>query len=164
MILSGKPFPIDQQESWTTDEIAEEFSKGGPSYRMFQYLREKGLSLHCPSEDALKKINTIVEKMGETLRLSDADKALLALAVDVTTIPGKKPIILTDDYSIQNIASMLSIKFQSVTQSGITKTFKWIRRCQGCGRILSDTESICPICGSKAKFIVSEKMKNQKKM
>jgi len=157
-VLSGKPLPVDQQECWTVEEINAEFSEGGSSWRMFQYLLEKGLSLHRPSDSAIKKVKSIIQKMGETKRLSIADQSVLALAIDVKNMM-KKPVILTDDYSIQNIASVLKVQFQSISQKGITKTFKWIRRCRGCGRVLSADESICPICGSTAKYVVDKSAK-----
>jgi UPF0271 protein len=158
-LLSGKPLPIDQDECWTVEEIAEEFTEGGPSYRMFSYLCEKGLSLHRPSKKALDKVRSIVRRMGETYRLSTADQMVLALAFDVQQMENKKAIIITDDYSIQNIASVLKIQFQAVSQKGITKTFKWMRRCRGCGRKLTPEESICPICGSEARFVVDKHTK-----
>jgi UPF0271 protein len=162
-VLSGKPLPLDQQICWTSEEIANEFSIGGPSYRMFQYLLEKGLELHNPTEESKKIVLEIVERMGEGLRLSSADQAILALAVDVKRVTQNKAIILTDDYSIQNIASILNIEFQSISQSGITKTFKWIRRCRGCGRILTNNESDCKICGSPARFVVDKQVKQKRK-
>jgi len=163
-ILSGKPLPVDQQDFWTVEEVAEEFSPGGSSYRMFQYLREKGLSLHRPSKNAKRKVNQIIQKLGENLRLSSADRAVLSLAVDVDLMENVHAVILTDDYSIQNIASVLKIEFQPISQKGITKTLKWIRRCQGCKRVLSSDESVCPICGSNAQFVVDKKEgKNQDK-
>jgi UPF0271 protein len=161
-ILSGKPLPVDQQCCWTVDEIASEFSEGGSSWRMFQYLKEKGLSIRKPSNEAKKMVNETINKLGETLRLSNADQSVLALAVDVSFDKEKKPVILTDDYSIQNIASVLDIEIQSISQKGITKTFKWIRRCRGCGRILLPDESVCKICGSTAKFVVDKTIKKKK--
>lgn len=128
---------------------------------MFQYLQEKGLTLHRPSEKAKAKIRQVVNKMGEKKRLSLADQEVLALALDVNAMKEKKPIILTDDYSIQNIASVLKISYQPVSQKGITKTFKWIRRCRGCGRKLTDQEEECPICGSTAKYVVDKEKKNK---
>lgn len=128
---------------------------------MFQYLREKGLQLHRPSNKALEKIQHAIEQMGEKKRLSTADQSVLALAFDLNETEGKKAIILSDDYSIQNIASVLHIHFQSVSQKGITKTFKWIRRCRGCGRKLSEEETECPICGSSAKFVVDKQCRKK---
>ncbi len=162
-VLSGKPLPLDQQQCWTAEEITKEFSVGGSSYRMFQYLLEKGLKLHCPTEESKKIVQEIVKRMGEELRLSSADRAILALAVDVKRVKQGKAIILTDDYSIQNIASLLNIEFQSISQSGITKTFKWIRRCRGCGRSLTNNESDCRICGSPARFVVDKQVKQKRK-
>jgi len=161
-ILSGKPLPVDQELCWTVEEIASEFSEGGPSWRMFQYLREKGLSIRQPTEQAKKIIVETMKRLGENLRLSIADQMVLALAVDVSNEKDKKPVLLSDDYSIQNIASVLDISVQSISQKGITKTFKWIRRCRGCGRILSPEESVCKICGSTAKFVVDKSMKKKK--
>jgi endoribonuclease Nob1 len=162
-VLSGKPFPVDEEECWTVEEIANEFSEGGLSFRTFIYLREKGLSIHQPSIQAKKKVSIIIEKMGETSRLSSADKAVLALAVDVQEKKKIKAVILTDDYSIQNIASVLHIPFQSISQHGITKTFKWIRRCSGCGRTLSSNESVCSICGSNARDVIDRSQSKKKK-
>ena len=163
-VLSGKPLPVDQHQCLTVEEIADEFSPGGSSWRMFQYLIEKGLSIHRPSSEAKNQVNQVVKKMGETHRLSKADMSVLALAFEIKTEKKEKAIILTDDYSIQNIASILHISTQSISQKGITKTFKWIRRCRGCGRVLSQDETICPICGSTAKFVVDKKTKKTKKM
>jgi UPF0271 protein len=162
-VLSGKPLPLDQQQCWTAEEISNEFSVGGSSYRMFQYLREKGLSLHRPTEESKKIVNATIKQMGESLRLSSADQAILALAVDVMHTEKKKAIILTDDYSIQNLASVLNITFQTVSQTGITKTFKWTRRCSGCGRKLKNDESDCKICGSPARFVVDKQVKQKYK-
>lgn len=162
-VLSGKPLPLDQEQCWTAEEISNEFSVGGSSYRMFQYLREKGLSLHHPTEESKKMIHDTIKRMGEGFRLSSADQAILALAVDVRNVEKKKAIILTDDYSIQNIASVLNIAFQPILQTGITKTFKWIRRCRGCGRILSNDESDCKICGSPARFVVDKQITQKHK-
>ena len=115
--------------------------------------------MHRPSQEARKKIQRVLNKLGETHRLSPADQSLLALAMDIQLTHGKKPILLTDDYSIQNVAHLLQISFQPLSQRGITKTFKWIRRCRGCKRTLSSNETICPICGSSGKDVVVKKTK-----
>lgn len=163
VLLSGKPFPLDEEECWTVEEIAKEFSPGGASFRNFVYLKEKGLRIHQPSEQAKKKVALIIEKMGEKNRLSAADQAILALAVDVNDSFQKQAVILTDDYSIQNIASVLHIKIQGISQRGITKTFKWNRRCNGCGRLVSKNESTCLICGSDTRYVVDNSPSQSKK-
>ena len=65
--------------------------------------------------------------------------------------------ILTDDYSIQNVANELGIHFETMSQSGITKKFKWIYRCRGCGKKFKENISICPICGASTKNVISDK-------
>lgn len=94
---------------------------------------------------------------GDIDRLSNADKEILALALDINREDGKEAIILTDDYSIQNMAHVLNIKFENINQLGITKRFKWIYQCRGCGKKFKENIKTCPICGARTKNIISYK-------
>ena len=80
----------------------------------------------------------------------------MALSLDIKS-EKKEIIILTDDYSIQNVAHVTNINFESISQSGITKKFKWVSRCRGCGKKFKDNISVCPICGADTKNIISIK-------
>jgi len=155
-ILSGKPINIIG-DMVTSSSVSDEFSPGGRSYRSFQFLVEKGLKVMFPSSESVNKINRKSVEIGEENRLSKADKDILALALDFLKLNNKEVIILTDDYSIQNIAVVFKIKFESVNQIGITKKFKWSYRCQGCGKKFKEHINICPICGAEIKTIISNK-------
>ena len=88
---------------------------------------------------------------------------ILALASDINAENDKEAVILTDDYSIQNVAYTLNIKFESISQKGIAKRFIWSRRCLGCGKNFKENLKTCPICGSATKSIVSNRGNIRKK-
>ena len=154
-ILSGKPINLNDVDLVTTSGISDEFTPGGRDYKIFHFLKEIGLTIQSPSKDSIEKINAVSKKTGDLSRLSNADIELLALSLDMSKDEGNEVVILTDDYSIQNVANALNIKFESMSQSGITKRFKWTCRCRGCGKNFKENIKICPICGTKTKNIVS---------
>ena len=157
-ILSGKPINLDNAIIVTTPGVSNELKPGGRDYQSFVYLKEKGLSIRSPSEKLIKRIITICKKTGDYNRLSNADMEILALANEINIDSDNEVIIVTDDYSIQNIANYLNIKFQTISQTGITKRFKWVCRCRGCGKKFKDNIKICPICGTETKTVISSKI------
>ena len=150
IILSGKPIDLDSSPMVTTSSVSAEIKSGGRDHRLFQYLLEKGLIIRDPSKKAIEKIHDIATETGDINRLSDADIDILALAVDLKN-EKKDVIILSDDYSIQNVAAALNMKFQSFNQRGITKKLKWQYRCPGCGKQFQEPVKECPICGTEIK-------------
>jgi len=160
-ILSGKLIDLEGATLITTLGVSNELSPGGRDYQLFQFLIEKGLAIQLPSKESINKIKTICQKTGDTNRLSNTDIEILALALDKNE-DDTEVIILTDDYSIQNAANELNIRFETISQSGITKRFKWTCRCRGCGKKFKENISICPICGAVTKNIVSNKKKLRK--
>jgi UPF0271 protein len=153
-ILSGKPLSFEDAQLVTTINIEQEIKPGGRDYQNYIYLREKCLILKESSKDSIKKVKETSKKTGDIDRLSLFDIEILAIALDENKQKDVEVVILTDDYSIQNVATYLEIRFQSINQNGITKKFKWINRCRGCGKKFKDNISICPICGSDTKKIV----------
>ncbi|MFW6119865.1 MAG: NOB1 family endonuclease [Petrotogales bacterium] len=154
-ILSGKPINLENANMLTTPSVSDEIQPGGMDYRIFKFLQEKGLVIQSPSKESVNKVKKIAEKTGDKERLSPADIDILALALDVNK--NHNGIILTDDYSIQNVAAALHIKFQSFSQRGITKRFKWHYRCPGCGKQFKEWIKICPICGTETKILIDHK-------
>jgi len=152
-ILSGKPINLDGVLMATTPAISSELKPGGRDYRNFVFLQEKEVDVLSPSKKSINKIEYIAEKTGDMTRLSSADIEILALAIDINKDTQKEAIILTDDYSIQNIANILNIKFQSFSQKGITKKFKWQSRCPGCGKRFNKSIKICPVCGTPTRIV-----------
>ena len=156
-ILSGKPINLGNAVMITSPGVSSEFSPGGRDFRAFQLLKEKGLEIHSPSQESLQKIHLASVKTGDEKRLSQADKEILALSVDLCNNKKHDVIILTDDYSIQNVASFLGVSFQSFSQQGITTKRIWITTCQGCKKRFQEPVDICPICGTETKTTVQQK-------
>lgn len=132
----------------TSPLIEKEFTPGGASWRTFQYLKKAGLKILLPSVDSLAKIWDISEKTGDLDRLSPGDREILALAYDLKD----EGMLLSDDYSIQNIAQLLEIKYSPLSQKGITGIRQWIYRCTGC-RMISTKGGVCPVCGSPMRMV-----------
>ena len=153
-ILSGKQINL-QGAIFTVPGVSSELKPGGRDHRAFEFLKEKGLTVKTPSDEATDKVNVTSTQTGDFNRLSATDKQILALALDLT----KKysVIILTDDYSIQNVANKLGIDCESISQKGIIKNFKWGSKCSGCGKKFKENIKVCPICGAKTKNIISKK-------
>lgn len=142
-ILSGKDLPADC-ELFSSPKILEEI-KHGRMKRQLDYLIESGLKVISPSEETLMDIISAAEKTGDIARVSQADLEILGLAKEMDAV------LLTDDYSIQNLASELDVKYKGISQDGITKTIKWRIRCTGCGRYWDKMHESCPVCGSQLK-------------
>ncbi len=157
VFLSGKPLHIEDATLITTSGVSSEIQPGGRDFRSFELLQEKGLRIESPSKQSLKEMKTIAEKTGDIMRLSPADLEVLALACDFSNKENMEVIILTDDYSIQNVANAAHMSFLSFSQKGITKRFKWISRCPGCGKRFNESQKVCLICGTETKTIRQRK-------
>jgi UPF0271 protein len=150
-ILSGKPINIHNASIVTTPGVSEEFNPGGRDFHTFELLKETGLIIHLPSKEAITIVKKTAQETGDDRRLSVTDIEIVALALDINKKPDQEATILSDDYSIQNVASTLDIKYQGFLQKGITKKFKWVSRCPGCGKQFNEIKKICPICGTSTK-------------
>jgi len=159
-IFSGKPINIEDCKIFTTTSVSNEFQPGGRDFQNFQFMLEKGLMIQNPTKKSIEKITEVSKKTGDYERLSIADKEILALSLDKNDI--YEVIILTDDYSIQNLANNLNIKYESISQEGIKKRFKWTYICQGCKKKFKENKKTCPICGSETKKVVLRKKELKK--
>jgi UPF0271 protein len=105
-----------------------------------------------PSNEHWNKVKEVAKKVGDAFFLSETDLQILALASELNTENGT-PKIVTDDYSIQNVATQLGIEFVSLTTFGISRFLKWIRYCPACRKkYAADFKStICDVCGTDLK-------------
>jgi rRNA maturation endonuclease Nob1 len=95
-------------------------------------LREKKLIIKEPASDSLDQVQTAIKNSGDILRLSEVDKQLVALAITLKS--GFNPVVVTDDYSIQNILEILQIPYRSVLTEGIMKYMDGSRYVVDAGR------------------------------
>ena len=99
-----------------------------------------------PSKRSLVTVISESQKTGDSRRLSSTDKEILALSLDL----GYE--LVTDDYSLQNLASKLGVPFRSFNQKGIKEVVTWKAQCTGCGKIFSAEVEECDICGKATKM------------
>lgn len=142
-ILSGKDFPADH-ELYCSPKVLGEL-KHGRMKRRLDYLIESGLRIMSPSKETIENVRKHALDTGDIARISDADIEILSLAKELGAV------LFTDDYSIQNLARELEVKYQGIAQEGITKKIKWRYRCRGCGRYWDEMHDSCPVCGSELK-------------
>ena len=110
------------------------------------------LKILMPTEESMRIIEQICEETGDLKFLSSVDKSILALTIMLQD-DGKHPILLTDDYSIQNVAHTLHLTFQSVQEKGIRKRLKWTIYCPGCKKNFPSKTNLneCDACGTPLK-------------
>jgi len=143
-ILSGK-FNSTEHEIYTSPSISQELEQSEMSDK-FNYLLDAGLRIMSPSADSLRKVREGAHRTGDINRLSEPDLELLGLALEIDGI------ILTNDYSIQNLACELNIPFLSPNEQEISNVIIWEYQCKGCAQIFNKKTKECPICGSQLRF------------
>jgi len=158
-ILSGKPIHFNDATLVTTPGVSDELTPGGKDYLTFELLKETGLMIYAPSPEAINQVKKTAKETGDDRRLSVADIEIVALALDINKKPDQEATILTDDYSIQNVATVLKIHFLGFSQKIITQKFKWVSRCPGCGKQFNEPVKICPICGTATRSSPRKKEK-----
>jgi UPF0271 protein len=91
-------------------------------------------------------------KAGDTFKLSETDMQLLSLAAELKQ-QGYIPKILTDDYSIQNVARQLGIESSALATHGIKRQLEWIRYCPACYKQYAADSKFkeCQVCGTELK-------------
>lgn len=138
-LLVGK-YP-EMDEMLTTPDVVRELKRKGMTPELRSFIEVK-VTVASPSKGGMEKVMEAALESGDSERLSPTDMGLLALALD------EKATILTDDYSIQNLAMVLGIDYKGVMFPEITKRVSWRYRCVGCGRRYENHSDVCGVCGS----------------
>ncbi|OFX16827.1 hypothetical protein A3K71_04635 [archaeon RBG_16_50_20] len=152
LIMGLDPLGLEL-ESFSVPEVTEELrDQTGPSYRLAISASSGKLRIRSPTPDSLKEISDKARTLGDKIALSNADASVLALALDLLK-EGKTPVIVTDDYAVQNVAEGLGIAYQSLATLGIRQKFDWIFYCPACFRRYPGTGDleVCQVCGTKLK-------------
>jgi len=146
------PFSIDG-DVFTVPGVENEVIRSSLSYLRLKMAKESGkLGIRAPSQEALEEARAVSAFLGDAISLSDVDIELIALAIELAR-EGRDVILVTDDYSIQNVAKRLGISFSPVATFGIKEELRWVVYCPACRRRFPpDIESrLCPICGTLLK-------------
>jgi UPF0271 protein len=129
-------------EAYITQGVLDELEKYGD--RRADHL----LSILKVSQATSRTVGTVLKAAkgtGDSARLSPVDLEVLALALEL------KASVVTDDYSIQNLAAVLGVEYIPVGLKGITRVIRWNYLCTGCGKVFKEEHPDCPICGSSLR-------------
>jgi endoribonuclease Nob1 len=151
-IAGFDPLTVPEKQ-YTVPEVKNELIAGSMTWMRFNAAVESGkLVIKNPKSSAFQEIKEASKKVGDMRYLSEADLQVLALALELKG-SGYSPVIVTDDYSIQNVANKIGVEFTSLMTLGIKYRFKWILYCPGCYRKYPpDYKSkVCEVCGTELK-------------
>ena len=146
------PFSVIENQA-TVPKVEEEIKGNSMTWVRFKTAVENGkVKINAPSEDAWNKVIASANRVGDAFFLSETDLQVLALALEFK-VKGYTPQIVTDDYSIQNVATQMGIDFVSLATFGIRRLLEWTRYCPACHKKYpADYNSNeCTICGTALK-------------
>lgn len=135
----------------TVPKVEEEILRNSMIKMRFQTAVESGkVKIQAPSQDYAAKAQAT--KVGDTFKLSETDMQLLSLALELKE-QGYIPKILTDDYSIQNVAKQLNIESAALATHGIKRMLEWVRYCPACYKQYPADSKFreCQVCGTELK-------------
>jgi len=133
--------------------VERELASNSLPWTRFKTAIESGkLRVKAPSRTFLRGVKESSKTVGDVLFLSEVDLQVLALALELKG-RGYIPLIVTDDYSIQNVANQVGVEFASLMTFGIRFQHHWIMYCPACYHkyppdYKNDT---CEVCGTRLK-------------
>jgi len=143
VLYYGKDLPAGF-ECVITPGVVRELNREEMGDRL-ELLLATRIRISSPSERSMQRVVKEAEKTGDSRRLSETDKELLSLSLDL----GYE--LITDDYSIQNLAKVLGIPCRGMDQKGIAEVFEWQAKCKGCGKVFPADVRVCDVCGTETK-------------
>lgn len=164
-VMGFNPLSVDLR-SFTVPAVEQELSLASMAKVRLSASRDSGrLEVKMPSEMSRSHVEEESLKLGEQLVLSQADSQILALALDLKG-EGLEPVVVSDDYAVQNVAEELSIAYAALATFGITYEFNWISYCPACFRRYPQTYVYpeCQVCGTVLRRKVLRKLETKKKL
>jgi UPF0271 protein len=140
-------------EQFTVPTVMEELiANSMPWVRLNAAVESGKLRVRTPEEWSMRMVQESSKALGDMLYLSAADLRVLALALELKD-EGYSPSIVTDDYSIQNVANQLGLRFSSLMTYGIRYRLHWILYCPACHHKYPADYRLknCKICGTVLK-------------
>jgi len=141
---AGIPFSSNEP-SYITSLIYNEIEHIKKDHAAVQILIEtKRLMICDPEHRFIITVNDAAKKSGDFPNLSHEDISAIALSLQL------KAELVTDDFTISNVAKNLNIKVIPVMTSGIKNVVIWKYYCPGCKTNFSKFIE-CPRCGNRLK-------------
>lgn len=139
------------EEMYTVPEVGSELTGESTSKLRFIASVESGtLKTISPAPKYVDFIRSVSKKIGDSVMLSETDIQVLALAAQLRDSEYDS-IVVTDDYSMQNTAERIGLKYAPLANLGIRYQFYWIIRCPACGKRYPPDQKgmVCGNCGAQ---------------
>ena len=123
-----------------------------PSIRFSTAIDSGMLKVRRPKIRFISRVKEASKTIGDVRFLSEVDMQVLALALEFKS-KGHTPLIVTDDYSIQNVANQIAVDFASLMTFGIRFRLHWLLYCPACYRKYPPDYKprLCEVCGTRLK-------------
>ncbi len=150
-ILNDAQFRFREEDKYlATPRIVDEMRDFRSRMLVESAIKYSLLEVREPAESSLQRAKQEAEKLGLT-KLSEADFSIIALAWELRRQP---ILVITDDYSVQNVLSVLGIAYAPVLMEGISSEIYFQKSCPVCAKEYpkGSTETECENCGAKLKY------------
>ncbi|TXT56240.1 MAG: Endoribonuclease Nob1 [Promethearchaeota archaeon] len=160
IFLSGLNFNLIKGLIYTTPNVINEIDvkqykdkNRNILTRIDAALESNQLIVQTPEEHFIKKVEMVSKKTGDFRALSETDKHVLALALELKETKNQEIIIYTDDYSMENVALELEIHYSQFFRDGIKKKVQWEVYCPTCNIVYKpeDLFEKCELCETRLK-------------
>lgn len=94
-----------------------------------------------PGQEYMEQVREASKKTGDFSYLSQTDMEIIAIAKEYGGV------VISDDYSLQNVCSEMSIEYYGCGIEAIKKSIRWGYLCRGCGTKYTKRLDKCSICG-----------------
>ncbi|MCL2863088.1 MAG: NOB1 family endonuclease [Methanimicrococcus sp.] len=152
-IMGGCPVPPSRMITVTL--VEDEILSDEASLR-YDIAKADGLFVEAVESEFLKRIEEQASQTRDIEKLSRTDLGVLAKALEYQTRLGDGVILITDDFSVQNVAARFGIAVMPVAQRIIRDQIVWQKQCIGCFRHYKDGDD-CPVCGSPLRRKMKKK-------
>ena len=143
-------FKLISNNNFTVPEITAEIKDFESRLVLDMAIDDGKLIIQDVEAKCIDEVDEVISASGDVLRLSVADKKLIALALMLSK-EGRNVKVISDDYTIQNSLKIMKIPYSSIITDGIKGVYNWKKVCEGCKKEYSEDYPFddCEICGSK---------------
>ncbi|MBN1160090.1 MAG: hypothetical protein JXA43_02530 [Candidatus Diapherotrites archaeon] len=140
-----------EEEAYIITRLVEAELKDSQSKQYLDSGKESGkIKLQDPLPEYMEKAKSAAKESTDYPDLSEADFSVIALAIQFKE-ENIEYQLLTDDYSVQNVAEHIGLNYDSLAHEKIKEKITWVWRCPKCRKTYqrnTDTRD-CPDCEEK---------------
>ena len=143
-------FKLISNNNFTVPEITAEIKDFESRLVLDMAIDDGKLIIQDVEAKCIDEVDEVISASGDVLRLSVADKKLIALPLMLSK-EGRNVKVISDDYTIQNSLKIMKIPYSSIITDGIKGVYNWKKVCEGCKKEYSEDYPFddCEICGSR---------------